>query len=230
MLNNNINYSPKVIQTSSESLFESNRELIEKAFECKIYDWYGQSEYVVSAGQCPEGNYHINVESGIMEFVKDNENVAPGELGEIVGTGFYNYSMPFIRYKLGDVGKSSDEVCACGRALPILESLDGRVNDIITTPDGKIISGLAFHHYWRRRINPYLPNVEDAHVIQKSKSKLLIELVKKEGYSDKETQKILTELKMLLGSGMEIEFKDMDSIQTGNKRRFTESELTLNLL
>ena len=229
MLNNNIKYSPKVIQTSSETLFQNDREFIEKAFECKIYDWYGQSEYVVSAGQCPEGNYHINVESGIMEFIKDDENVSPDELGEILGTGFFNYSMPFIRYKIGDVGRYSSDLCACGRALPLLQSLEGRINDLIITPDNKTISGLAFHHYWRRRINPYLPNVEDVHIIQKSKRKLLIELVKKEGYLDKETHIILKELKMLLGSQMEIEFKDVDPMQIGNKRRFTESELNANL-
>ena len=230
ILSNNVVIDPKAIQTSSESVFESQREIIEEAFNCKMYDWYGQSEYVVSAGQCPEGNYHINGDSGIMEFVKNGENVASGELGEILGTGLYNYSMPFIRYKTDDIGKYSDEICTCGRGLPLLQSIEGRVTDLITTPDGKIISGTSFVHYWKHRISPHTPNVDYVHIIQKSKKRLLIEMVKKERYSNEETQTILRELKLLLGSEIEIGFKDLDSIPIGRKWRFTESELDTSLI
>ena len=220
---------PEAIQTSSETLSNSQRSIIEKSFQCKVYDYYGQSEYVVSASECPEGNYHI-VESGIMEFIRDGEQVAEGEIGEIVGTGLCNYSMPLIRYRTGDIGKHSGEKCNCERGLPVIRSLEGRVSDTIITPDGKLLSGMSFEHYWKHRISPYTPNVDYVHVIQKSKRKFLIEMVKNEHYSIEETQTILRELKGLLGPDIEVEFKDLDSIPIGRKWRFTESELNVGLI
>lgn len=225
MLVSNTVIIPKAIQTSSESLSKSQRGIIEEAFNCKIYDWYGQSEYIVSAGQCPEGNYHVNAELGVMELVKDGENVTPGELGEILGTGLYNFSMPFVRYKIGDIGKYSGGRCVCGRGLPTMESLEGRLSEVIVFPDGRILSGVAFEVYWKDCITPYIPNVDYVHVIQKSKNKLLVEMVKTDHFSSQEMRKILEELKMLLGPLMEIEFRYLDSIPIGRKVRFTHSEL-----
>lgn len=228
MISDNMAIHPKGIQTSSESVSKTQREILEGAFNCEIYDWYGQSEYVVSAGQCPEGNYHVNVESGIMEFIKNGDSVVPGELGEIIGTGLCNYSMPFIRYRTEDVGRYAEERCVCGRGLPIILSLEGRMSDSIITPDGKLFSGAAWEHYWKHRISPHTPNVDYVHIIQKSKTRFLIEMFKKEQYSDEETQAILRELKLLLGSEIEIRFKDLDSIPIGRKQRFTESELDVS--
>jgi phenylacetate-CoA ligase len=221
--------SPAAVQTSSETLSNRQRDLIEKAFGCRLYDWYGESEYVVAAGQCPEGNYHI-VESGLMEFIKDGEQVSEGEIGEIIGTGLYNYSMPFIRYRITDLGRYSKEKCNCGKGLAIVGSLEGRVFDSILTPNGKLLTGVSVELYWHNQISHLTPNIEHAHIIQKTRNRLLIEMVKKEGYSDRETQAILRGLKSLLGSEIQIEFKNLDSIPTGRKWRFTESELPLSLI
>lgn len=230
ILKYNVNgISPTAIRTSSETLSDSQRSIIENGFRCKVYDWYAQSEYVASAGQCSEGDYHI-VESGIMEFIRDGEQVGEGEVGEIVGTRLYNYSMPFIRYRTGDIGKYSGEKCNCGRGLPIIQSIEGRVSDTLITPSGKLLSATTFEVYWKCRISPHTPNVDYVHIIQKSKRKLLIEMVKKEHYSNEETQTILRELRALLSSEVEVEFKDLDSIPVGRKRRFAKSELNISLI
>lgn len=221
--------SPAAVQTSSETLSSRQRAVIEEAFRCKVYDWYSQSEYVVAAGQCPEGNYHI-VESGIMEFIKDGEQVSEGEVGEIIGTGLYNYSIPFIRYRITDLGRYSKEECNCGRGLPIVQSLEGKVYDSILAPNGKVHTGVSVAYFWEKEIVPFTPNVERAHIIQKTRNRVLIEIVKKEGYSDLETQTIVRGLKSLLGSEIQVEFKCLDSLPTGRKWRFTESELNISLI
>ena len=220
---------PRAIKTSSETLSASQRSIIEDAFGCKVYDWYAQSEYVVSAGQCSEGNYHI-VETGIMEFIRDGEQVEEVEVGEIVGTSLYNYSMPFIRYRIGDIGKYSRQKCDCGRGLPIAQSIEGRVSDTLITPGGKLLSATTLEVYCKYRISPHTPNVDYVHIIQKSERQLLIEMVKKEHYTNEETQTILRELRVLLGSEMKIEFEDLISIPTGRKYRFAESELNISLI
>ena len=221
--------SPAAVQTSSETLSGRQRGVIEEAFGCEVYDWYSQSEYVVAAGQCPEGSYHI-VESGIMEFIKDGEQVSEGETGEIIGTGLYNYSMPFIRYRITDLGRYSKEKCSCGRGLPIVQSLEGRVFDSILTQDGKLLTGVSVEYYWHNQISHSTPNVEHVHMIQKRRNRILVEMVKKEEYSDQETQAIIRGLKSLLGSEIQIEFKYLDSLPTGRKWRFTQSELNISLI
>lgn len=219
--------TPLAIQTSSELLTTTQRELIQEQFKCEIFDWYGHSEYAISAGECESHNgHHINVESGIIEFLKNNEYVGTEELGEITATGLYNYSMPLIRYKTSDIGSYSDELCNCGRKLPILKSLEGRISDVISTNDGKVISGMAFEHYWKHKIAPQTPNVEYVHVIQKTKTKLLIEMVKSQNHSENENEVILSKLSLLLGDNIKIEFRDLGEIPTGNKWRFTTSEIS----
>lgn len=221
--------SPEAVQTSSETLSARHRNVIEEAFGCKLYDWYGQSEYVVSAGQCSEGNYHI-AESGIMELIKDGEQVGEGEVGEVIGTRLYNYSMPFIRYRTTDLAKHSSENCSCGRGLPILRSLEGRVFDSIVASDGSLLTGVSIEYYYHNQISDLTPNVEHVHIIQEARNRVVVEMVRKDGYSDFETEVILRGLKSLLGPDMQIEFRSLDSIPTGKKWRFTESKLNIGLI
>jgi len=220
--------SPVAIQTSSESL-STRRAVIEEAFHCKVYDRYGHSEYVVSASECPEGSYHVG-ESGIMEFIKDGEQVSHEEVGEIVGTGLYNYSMPLIRYRTTDLGRYSKETCRCKRGLPIVQSLEGRVSDSILAIDGRVITGNVFENYWKNVINPLTPNLDYVHVVQRSDQRLLIRLVKKEGFSNEELLAVVNGLKALLGSEIQIEFEELDSAPIQRKWRFTESELNVGLI
>jgi phenylacetate-CoA ligase len=219
--------SPVAVQTSSESL-TTRRETIERALGCRVFDWYGQSEYVVSAGQCPEGNYHIN-ETGIMEFIKQGEHVSHGELGEIVGTRLFNYSMPLIRYRITDVGRYSKDLCSCGRSLPLVQSIEGRVSDSITTSEGKIVTGMVFEHYWKHEVTPNTPNVDYVHIIQRANKKIIIKIVKRPEYSDYETRIMLCALAALLGSDIPVEFEELDSIPQNRKWRFSESELEVVL-
>jgi len=220
--------SPVAVQTSSESLL-SRRLVIEEAFGCKVYDWYGQSEYVVSAGECPEGSYHVT-ESGIMEIIKDGERASEEEMGEIVGTGLYNYSMPLIRYRTTDLGRYSCEKCNCGRGMPTVYSLEGRVSDSILTSEGRIITGPSFEHYWKNEISPRTPHLDYVHVVQKSDKRLIIKLVKAHDYSEEETNEIMRWLSLLLGDGVKIEFEELSSIPVQRKWRFTESELDIRLI
>ena len=123
MLRNNIcDIRPRTIITSAETLFEHQRERIEKAFGCKLYDQYGSAEQVVFACQCEKGTYHINPEYGYVEVLnKNNEPVEAGQLGELVCTGFTNFAMPLIRYKIGDMATLTQKKCHCGRNFPVID-------------------------------------------------------------------------------------------------------------
>ena len=128
---------PVAVVTSAETLLAPQRQDIEEVFNCKVYDWYGIMERVAAIGQCEYGNYHINSEYGIVEILDENGNpVQNGERGEIIATSLHNHAMPFIRYRTNDLAVADDDgkKCECGRGLPLVKSIFGRVEDFVVTP------------------------------------------------------------------------------------------------
>ncbi|MGQ9690246.1 MAG: phenylacetate--CoA ligase family protein [Thermoproteota archaeon] len=128
----------KLIHCSGEVLDEKTREFLELAFKCRVFESYWANEVGCIAWECDrrEGK-HINSDLMLLEVVDGNEPVGAGERGEIVVTGFMNYAMPLIRYRIGDIGVLETEKCSCGRGLPLLRSVKGRVVDCLTMPDGR---------------------------------------------------------------------------------------------
>ena len=120
------------------------RKLINSAFDAELVDLFGCIEVNRTAWECSEHcGYHLDVDSVISEFIQDGENVAAGERGEIVYTCLYNFAMPLIRYEVGDVGVPGDELCSCGRGLPLMKTVEGRCDDFIILPSGKMISPIV---------------------------------------------------------------------------------------
>jgi len=115
---------PKVVFTHSESLLYYQRELLENVFSCKVYNWYGNTEMVANIVECEAGNLHVKLEHSIIEIIRsDGQPARPGEIGELICTGFGNYATPLIRYRVGDTVIPSDSVCPCGRSGPLIEKI-----------------------------------------------------------------------------------------------------------
>lgn len=184
---------PKAIVTSSETLHSFQRLAIEKAFGCRVFDQYGSAEMATFVAQCEEGAYHVSPEYGLLELVNDQGTpVAPGETGELVCTGFLNHAMPLIRYKIGDSAVLSDEGCKCGRQFPIIESLLGRTDDMITTPDGRYVG----------RLDPVfkgLDSILESQIIQESLTQVTVRIVRAAGYTETVGQALLAALRTRVG-------------------------------
>ena len=127
---------PHSIIARSEKLYPEQRQAIEEAFGCKVFEIYAQWEYLCFATDCPSGRKHHFFDLGIVNIVKDGHPCPDGEVGELICTGLHNYSMPLIRYKLGDIGKIAPSDCSCGRRMPILEIVGCRGKDLIVTSNG----------------------------------------------------------------------------------------------
>ncbi|WP_024590386.1 MULTISPECIES: phenylacetate--CoA ligase family protein [unclassified Pseudoalteromonas] len=126
----------KSILTSSESLSDEDRLLIETRFQCKVFDWYGLFERVAAIGQCENGSYHLLTDYSHVELIPVDESGRH----EIVGTNFNNHYFPLIRYRTGDhVYLSDEESCPCGRVFPIIEKIEGRIGDFLIGEDGQKI-------------------------------------------------------------------------------------------
>lgn len=135
----------KGILTESENVYPDQRKYIEKAFKCRLFSSYGHSEKLVMAAECESSSdYHVCPTYGYCELIaEDGTSVRQaGQRGEIVGTGFINTVMPFIRYRTGDYAEYVGERCeACGRETLILRNLEGRwpQGDLVGK-DGGLIS------------------------------------------------------------------------------------------
>jgi phenylacetate-CoA ligase len=135
----------KCVIVSGDTLQPGMRRSIETFFQCRCYDHYGQVEGVAMAMECGAGRLHVVPEVGILEVVRgDGRACEPGEVGEIVATGLLNDGMPFVRYRTGDSASYAvDQRCACGSPQPVIEALEGRVDDYLVTSDGRRIGRLS---------------------------------------------------------------------------------------
>jgi len=205
---------PKAIITSSETLHDHQRQAIETAFGCKVYDQYGSAEMSAFICQCEEGKYHINPEYGIVEVLdKDGKPVPTGTPGRLVCTGFLNYGMPLIRYDLGDTVVLSDQQCRCGRHFPVVESILGRTDDLIVTPSGRTIG----------RLDPVfkgLSFIRETQIVQEAYDRITVNLVKDAGFSDDTANALKKELSRRIGDEVNISIRIVEYIPRTNAGKF----------
>jgi len=189
---------PRAVITSSETLDQSARSNIEQAFGCRVFDHYGAAEMAALVTQCELGTYHINPEFGIVEVLRDGRPACPGELGEIVATGFVNPVMPLIRYATGDLAVPGAGRCACGRAFPSLASIEGRRDDVLVTPEGRRIG----------RLDPIFKGVSSLHetrIVQDQADHVRVEVVPLASFTLRQESALLHALRDRLGPSMRID-------------------------
>jgi len=214
----------KGVITSSEKLFSWQRKLIEGFFKCKVYDDYGGRESSIRATQCEKcEGYHISVENGIIETVRNGKNVI-GKPGRVLLTEFNNFAMPLIRYENTDVATLSNKKCNCGRSLPLLKDIQGRVSDIFVTADGRYIPAqclmVAFLDF----------TGEFYQVIQENKDEIIIRIVKGKHFESINLDGIKKILKQWLGekTAIKIEFVKEIPLTPQGKRRYFISKVPLD--
>jgi phenylacetate-CoA ligase len=219
------NIRPEGIVCTCEVLTPEYRSLIESVFGCKVFDRYGSREVAVIASECDrhEG-LHVNADNLYLEFVKDGKNVSPGEVGEILITDLWNFGMPMIRYKIEDMGSPSDKVCSCGRGLPLMEMVAGRVTDFIVTPEGKIVSGVALATYMITNIK----GIGQVQLVQDDNDTVKIKMIRNPQYTEDTSRELMERAKKFLGSGMrfEIEFVEEIPKSPSGKAIFSISRVT----
>ncbi len=182
----------RAVLCGSENLYPWQRSLLEEAFGCRVFSWYGNSEQTVLAGECEEStHYHIFPEYGIVELIgRDGRPVAnPGEMGEVVATNLTNYVCPLIRYRTMDLATAAQGPCTCGRHYPLLEHVEGRLHEFIVTKDRRLISMTAVNMH-----SDVFDNVVQFQFYQEKVGEVLLRIVRKPGYTDRDTDYILSEL------------------------------------
>ncbi|MBZ0156697.1 MAG: phenylacetate--CoA ligase family protein [Alphaproteobacteria bacterium] len=215
---------PAGVISTAMVLHDFERKLIERVFGCRVTNRYGCEEVSLIACECEEHDgLHINMDTVIVEVVRDGKPVPPGETGALVVTDLTNYGMPFIRYKVGDAGALSDRVCPCGCTYPLLESLEGRIADYIVTPEGKYISGISLTENFAM----LLGGIKQLQIVQERIDFLLFRIVRGEGFNGASLGDLGALVAKRFGNGMRYGVELVDSLQQENsgKYRFCISKL-----
>ena len=124
-------------RTRGEALAADLRELCREAWGIPVVDMYSSNECGYIALQCPEtDHYHVMAEGLLVEVIDDEGHpCAPGQTGRIVVSTLHNFAMPLIRYEIGDLAEVGAP-CVCGRGLPVLTRIMGRVRNMLVLPGG----------------------------------------------------------------------------------------------
>jgi phenylacetate-CoA ligase len=215
-----IDFQPTGILTTAEVLHDYQREIIEKIFSCEVFNQYGLNDGGISAFECKKHNgLHIDMIRAIMEVVDNRGNqLESNKEGIILATDLYNYAMPFIRYATGDLGILSNNRCNCGRDLPLLKKIVGRVSDFIYSPNGNKIHGEFFSHIFGR-----IDWVKQFQIIQNDVNQLIIKIIpdNKELINKKDIEK-LKKIVILRTGDIKINIEIVDYIAStqGGKWKF----------
>ena len=198
---------PRLIETTAEKVSVQQRQLLEEVFQCKVADWYSARELGTIGYECPSGSLHV-CETRHLEIVANGQVVRPGEMGEVVITSLHQAAMPFIRYKIGDMAILESDACGCGRGLPVLREVVGRLQDFLVTCQGCFVHGGYFPHTLRR-----WPEILNYQVYQADQKHLELRLVCKDRDDTGWLDALRQELRECMGDDMSIDFRLVDRIE-----------------
>ncbi len=207
-----LEHRPRGVMSSAQTLPDNSRAIIEEAFGCRVFDKYGGREFSGIAYECEaHQGHHVVSEGFIVEILRDGRPAAPGEVGEVVITDLNNYCMPFIRYRIGDLAEAIDDTqpCPCGRGLPRIGRIEGRVQSIIQGTDGRYLPGTFFAHY----LKEYDYAFKLYQVVQEEPEAMIFKVVKGSRYSDDVLQEVLATFRKYLGSSMRIDVQFVDNLE-----------------
>jgi phenylacetate-CoA ligase len=225
MRDNRIDWmKPRAVVSSGEKLYPKQREILEETFGCGVFDRYGCREFANVAHECDRHNgLHVFADINYLEVVHESGRPAePGEIGEIVVTDLFNYYMPFIRYRTGDLAVPSSRTCECGRGLPLLDKIQGRTFENIITPDGRSVGGYFWTHLSRT-----VPGIKKFQVEQKQRNRIVFRVVPGPAWKDDYAEKLERSIRENVGETMNVKVEKVGEIplSPAGKFRFIVSKI-----
>lgn len=204
----------KAIITTSEKLTHEMRLVLEKAFKCKVFEEYSTVENALFANDCEYKNLHVSPDAGIVEILRPDGSLCDaGEVGEVVTTSFLRGYQPLIRYRLGDLAAWDPEPCPCGRSMPVIKEVIGRLEDLVTGPDGRQL--VRFHGIFVDQ-----PNVIEGQIIQEQLDRFTVKIVPGINFSSADITEIQQRMYQRLGADIDVTVKTVSSISRTASGKF----------
>lgn len=207
----------KAAITSSETLYDFQREAIENAFCCRVFDYYAAAERVIFSVECDHHlGHHLCEEYGITEILDDEDQpVGVGCEGYLVGTSLHNRGMPLIRYRTTDRGRLKATRCGCGRPLQLADDVTTKAEDLLRLRDGRLIPPSVLTHPFKP-----LDSIEGSQIVQTDLDRLMIRIVPGAAFTDADRHHLLRELKARLGEDMRIDVECVDELPRTSRGKF----------
>jgi phenylacetate-CoA ligase len=196
----------RAVVTTSEKVNLEMRRTMESAYRCPVYEEYSTVENVLFASECEERRLHVSPDIGFVEILdEDGLRVPPGVDGEVVATTLMRTYQPMIRFRLGDVARWSGNECPCGRSMPVLDEVVGRVEDVVVAPDGREM--VRFHGIFID-----LPHVREGQIVQEALDRILVKVVPTPDFDESDEQQIITRVTQRLGAQVAVRVGAVESI------------------
>lgn len=202
--------SIKGIVTTGELMLDYDRKFIEETFQAPIFNSYRTREIGLIGQECrAHHGLHINSAHVYVEVVDEEKNLpVKNQLGKILVTDLLNRGMPFIRYEIGDIGIMEDSECSCGRKMPLISQLGGRLSDALYTTKGEKLVSISvipnmFSHFLKEQ--------NQFQLIQEDYDKITIRLT----YPELNKETILEQknvARQIFGEDIKIKYEYVDEI------------------
>lgn len=196
-------HPPQSIVTYGETLSKKKRELLEKAYNCKVFDFFSLHECPAMISECKHGNLHLIEDFAYHEILEEYG------VKRLVGTSFYNYAMPLIRYETKDNISFSEkqETCSCGRHFRIVKEIIGKQCDYIETPDGRFLGSVMSHSIDNAK------GVLCSQIIQNSIEQIDVNLVVDDSFNENSQIELEKGLRKRLGNLIKLEFHQVSQLE-----------------
>ena len=212
----------KAIITTSEKLTPEMRQVMQKAYGCRIYEEYSTVENALFASECEHGRLHVSPDVGIVEILRpDGSPCDPGEVGEVVTTCLMRSYQIFIRYRLGDLAAWDPVPCPCGREMPVIKEVVGRLEDVVVGPDGRQM--VRFHGIFVNQLH-----VIEGQIIQEALDLIRVKVVPTEGFDQLDEIDIKKRIEQRLGESVKVIVETVSEIPRTKAGKFKAVISNLN--
>lgn len=189
----------QLLTLGGEGVLPWQADLIEAAFGTRPIHHYGLTEQAANASVCPKGALHVDEDFSHVELVGPSEKPQ-----RIVGTPFTNEATALLRYDTGDLTRPSSSGCSCGRPTVVLDGIDGRGDETVELPDGRMVGP-------RRAFRSDL-NLREAQIVQHHDLSLTLRYVPGPGWSSTHEDAVVEALRVYVGNDLPVRCEVMDAV------------------
>lgn len=189
----------RVVSLGAEGLFPWQADLIENAFGPRPIQHYGLTEGAANAAICPSGSLHVDEDFGYLELIGPSDRPQ-----RLVGTPFTNTATALLRYDTGDLSRLLPERCACGRSSRLLDGIDGRGDETVELPDGRMVGPR-----WAFRGNL---NVREAQIVQHPDLSLTVRVAPGPNWTRADDKAVVDALRVYVGDDLAIRCDVLEAI------------------
>ncbi len=216
-----MDFQLKAIFPTSEPLLEHQKALLEEVFDCPTPDQYASSEGAPFIYECPTGNLHYDMYSGIFE-----KRYPDSDSNEVLVTAFPTHSMPLIRYVVGDGVEFDDpnKKCSCGSQMPLVRKIEGRKMTFVYSKERGVVGAGNISN-----IVKYTPGIEKLQVIQSDKENILLKVMTGSDDHEKVVSILEHEMRNRLGENINISFEFVDEIANEKSGKFLMIKNSLSM-